>query len=63
MYNQEYQIQQLERKVRRILGERTDEEKEEYNRKIKELSEQLEENNKKCSIIQTQYKHLQDELR
>jgi len=63
LYNQEYQIQQLERKVRRILGERTDEEKEEYNRKIKELSEQLEENNKKCSIIQTQYKHLQDELR
>ncbi len=63
MYNQEYQIQQLERKVRRILGERTDEEKEEYNKRIKELTEQLEENNKKCSILQTQYKHLQDELR
>ena len=63
MYNQEYQIQQLERKVRRILGERTDEEKEEYNKRINELNEQLEENNKKCNILHTQYKHLQDELR
>ncbi|ORX54759.1 hypothetical protein BCR36DRAFT_581646 [Piromyces finnis] len=63
LYNQEYQIQQLERKVRRILGERTDEEKEEYNKRIKELTEQLEENTKRCNILQTQYKHLQDELR
>jgi UDP-glucose:O-linked fucose beta-1,3-glucosyltransferase len=63
LYNQEYQIQQLERKIRRILGERTDEEKEEFNKRISELSEQLEINNKKCSVLQTQYKHLQDELR
>ncbi|ORY41790.1 hypothetical protein LY90DRAFT_31956 [Neocallimastix californiae] len=63
LYNQEYQIQQIERKIRRILGERTDEEKEEFNKRINELSQQLEINNKKCSILQTQYKHLQDELR
>ena len=63
LYNQEYQIQQIERKIRRILGERTDEEKEEFNKRISELSEQLEINNKKCSVLQTQYKHLQDELR
>ncbi|ORX84762.1 hypothetical protein BCR32DRAFT_291131 [Anaeromyces robustus] len=63
LYNQDYQIQQLERKVRRILGERTDEEKEEFNKRIEELTQQLDENNKKCSILQTQYKHLQDELR
>lgn len=63
LYNQEYQIQQLERKIRRILGERTDEEKEEYNQRINELSQQLDENTKKCSVLQTQYKHLQDELR
>ncbi|ORY38857.1 hypothetical protein BCR33DRAFT_741348 [Rhizoclosmatium globosum] len=47
LYAQEFQIQQLERKVRRAQGDRTDEEKEILLKKIEELNNQLESLTKK----------------
>lgn len=37
IYSAEFQIQQMERKVARGMGERTDEEKSQLNSKIREL--------------------------
>ncbi|EER14638.1 hypothetical protein Pmar_PMAR008524, partial [Perkinsus marinus ATCC 50983] len=43
LYNADFECQLMERKVARINGERSVEEKEELNRKIKESEAQLEE--------------------
>jgi chromosome segregation ATPase len=63
LYNQEFQIQQLERKVRRAQGDRTDEEKEVLELKIAQLNKNLENNNKKHVLLTTQLKKSQDDLR
>ena len=63
LYDQEFQIQQLERKVRRAQGDRTDEEKEILQEKIKHLNAELEEQNKKFSQLNVQLKKSQDDLR
>lgn len=63
LYNQEFQIQQLERKVRRAQGDRTDEEKEVLDLKITELNKNLENQNKKHVLLTTQLKKSQEDLR
>ncbi|KAJ3398649.1 hypothetical protein CcCBS67573_g04288 [Chytriomyces confervae] len=63
LYAQEFQIQQLERKVRRAQGDRTDEEKEVLLKKIEELNGQLELLSKKYTLLNTQLKKSQEDLR
>ena len=63
LYNQEFQIQQLERKVRRAQGDRTDEEKEILEQKITLLNENLESQIKKHTLLTSQLKKSQEELR
>ncbi|KAI9358333.1 hypothetical protein DFJ73DRAFT_957800 [Zopfochytrium polystomum] len=63
LYAQEFQIQQLERKVRRAQGDRTDEEKEILLKKIDELNTQLEEQTKKFNLLNVQLKRSQEDLR
>ncbi|KAJ3390261.1 Coiled-coil domain-containing protein 39 [Lobulomyces angularis] len=63
LYAQEFQIQQLERKVRRAQGDRTDEEKAILEKTITELNENLEIQNKQWTLLNTQLKKSQDDLR
>ncbi|KAJ3085209.1 Coiled-coil domain-containing protein 39, partial [Quaeritorhiza haematococci] len=63
LYTQEFQIQQLERKVRRAQGDRTDEEKEVLMQKIEALNNQLEEQTRKWNLLNGQLKKSQDDLR
>ncbi|KAJ3295187.1 Coiled-coil domain-containing protein 39 [Borealophlyctis nickersoniae] len=63
LYAQEFQIQQLERKVRRAQGDRTDEEKEILVKKIEDLNSQLEEQTKRYTLLNSQLKKSQDDLR
>ncbi|KAJ3412119.1 Coiled-coil domain-containing protein 39 [Chytridiales sp. JEL 0842] len=63
LYAQEFQIQQLERKVRRAQGDRTDEEKEILMKKIEELNEQLDMQTKKYNLLVNQQKKSQEDLR
>lgn len=63
LYAQEFQIQQLERKVRRAQGDRTDEEKEILIKKIEALNQELEMQNQKWVLLNTQLKKSQGDLR
>eukprot|EP00741_Cyanophora_paradoxa_P020955 tig00021319_g20230.t1 len=63
IYNAEFQIQQLERKVARAGGERTDEEKKALNARIAELQKQLDEQSAQYTMLVQQSKRLADELR
>ncbi|KAJ3120103.1 Coiled-coil domain-containing protein 39, partial [Nowakowskiella sp. JEL0407] len=63
LYAQEFQIQQLERKVRRAQGDRTDEEKEILLKRIEELTKDLEDQTKKYGLLNTQLKSSQEDLR
>jgi UDP-glucose:O-linked fucose beta-1,3-glucosyltransferase len=63
LYAQEFQIQQLERKVRRAQGDRTDEEKEILLKRIEELNTQLEQQTKKYNLLVNQQKKSQEDLR
>ncbi|KAI9007353.1 coiled-coil domain-containing 39-like protein [Gaertneriomyces semiglobifer] len=63
LYAAEYQIQQMERKLRRAQGERTDEEKEELMRRIDELNTALEEQTAKWNLLNGQFKKSQDDVR
>ncbi|KAJ3311127.1 Coiled-coil domain-containing protein 39 [Blyttiomyces sp. JEL0837] len=63
LYATEFQIQQLERKVRRAQGDRTDEEKELLLQRIEELNGELEEQNRKYVVLNTQLKKSQEDLR
>lgn len=63
LYSQEYQIQQLERKIRRAQGDRTDEENEILNKKIQELTSQSNVQNKRYTLLSVQLKKAQDDLR
>jgi chromosome segregation ATPase len=56
LYNAEYQIQLMERKVARARGERTLEEK-------KDLQKDIDEASKKNSDIKTQYKILNESVK
>ncbi len=62
LYNAEFQLQQMERKVARGLGERSDEEKKQLQQKIEELELEYQNHlNKKVTLLQ-QSKKLQQEL-
>ncbi|KAI9341964.1 coiled-coil domain-containing protein 39-like protein [Obelidium mucronatum] len=63
LYAQEFQIQQLERKVRRAQGDRTDEEKEILLKKIQELNSQLDTLTAKYNLLNNQLKKSQEDLR
>ncbi|KAJ3100782.1 Coiled-coil domain-containing protein 39 [Phlyctochytrium planicorne] len=63
LYAQEFQIQQLERKVRRAQGDRTDEEKEQLLQRIEELNTELEEQTLKFNLLNAQLKKSQEDLR
>ena len=63
LYNQAFLIQQLERKVRRAQGERSDEEKDVLLKKIEQLNERSEDWKRKISLLNSQYKKVQEDLR
>ncbi|EEQ99529.1 rhoptry protein, putative [Perkinsus marinus ATCC 50983] len=56
LYNADFECQLMERKVARINGERSVEEKEELNRKIKESEVQLEEQQNLLQVLNKQIK-------
>jgi UDP-glucose:O-linked fucose beta-1,3-glucosyltransferase len=63
LYAQDFQIEQLDKKVRRAMGERTDDEREELEKQIKELSAKLENEHKVSNVLKGQLRKLQDDLR
>merc|ERR1719453_668125 len=63
VYNAEFQIQQLERRVARAGGQRTDEEKKLLNAKIDDLRHQLTAVNDQNKMLKNQRKKLDDEVR
>lgn len=63
VYNQDFQLQQLERKMARLQGERSSEEKTHLQEKIKQFSEILEGQQLKHGALTTQLKKLSDDLR
>ncbi|KAJ3023472.1 Coiled-coil domain-containing protein 39 [Thoreauomyces humboldtii] len=62
LYAQEFQIQQLERKLRRAQGERTDEEKEMLMKRIADLNGQLEGTTVKWGLLNAQLKKSQGDV-
>eukprot|EP00762_Andalucia_godoyi_P008001 ANDGO_03521.mRNA.1 Coiled-coil domain-containing protein 39 len=63
LYNIEFQIQQMERKVSRIQGERTEEEKRMLKEKIEDLQQQLDEKGRTLKTVNDQLKKVGDEVR
>eukprot|EP00957_Ditylum_brightwellii_P056456 4279195-Ditylum_brightwellii.AAC.1 len=63
IYNAEFQIQQMEQKVSRGLGERSDEEKHELQGRIKKLESELDSQKEKQKGLSQQCKMLESELR
>lgn len=62
IYNIDYQIQQLERKIARGYGERTIEEKNELNQSINELEVRVEELKEKKKMLSSQLRKLINEF-
>lgn len=62
LYNAEFQIQQIERKIARGMGERSDDEKIELKKQIETLERQLEQVKEKRKVLQQQNRRLQNEL-
>ncbi|XP_067948183.1 coiled-coil domain-containing protein 39-like [Watersipora subatra] len=63
IYNQDFSIQQLERRINRMQGEHSNEEKVALEARIKELTEQLEERQQAHTLLNAQLKRLQDDIR
>ncbi len=63
LYNMEFSVQQLERKIRRLEGERSDEEKNELLAKIEVLNAKYEEQMNKWNTLNNQLKRSQEDLR
>mmetsp|Transcript_108325 Transcript_108325/g.258499 ORF Transcript_108325/g.258499 Transcript_108325/m.258499 type:complete len:884 (+) Transcript_108325:74-2725(+) len=63
LYAVDFQSQLMQRKVARVSGERTIEEKEEHNRKAEQLEKQLEEQKSLHAILQAQIKRQDAELK
>ena len=63
IYNAEFQIQQMERKVSRIKGERTDEEKRALNDQIAQLEAELEGSKDKKRVMTQELKRVEAEVR
>ncbi|MBN3319607.1 CCD39 protein, partial [Atractosteus spatula] len=63
IYNQDFQIQMLERKMSRLKGEVNTEEKQALEARVAELTHSLEEKKKIASLLTAQLKKLQDDIR
>jgi chromosome segregation ATPase len=63
IYNAEFQIQEMERKVSRIKGERTEEEKRHLQEQITRLEEELGQMKEKKRIVQAEVKKAEAEVR
>lgn len=63
IYSSEFAIQQMERKVSRAQGERSDEEKKQLQAKIAELNVELEQATAQEKMLSQQAKRLQEDLR
>jgi len=63
LYAVDFQSQLMQRKVARVSGERTIEEKEEHNRKVEQLDKQMDEQKSLHSILQAQIKRQDAELK
>lgn len=63
LYNAEFELQQMERKIARGLGERSDEEKKQLQYRIEELELEYQRHKDKKSILSQQGKKLQQELK
>ncbi len=59
LYNQDFSIQQLERRINRMQGEQSNEEKLQLEAKIKELTTELDEQTSTHHLLQLQLKRLQ----
>lgn len=59
IYNQDFAIQQLERRINRLKGERSNEEKVALEQKIKEFTEDLEQKQNTHTLLTLQLKRLQ----
>ena len=62
LYNAEFEIQQIERKIARGLGERSDEEKNALKKSIEKHERMLEEAKEKRKVLQQQTRKLLMEL-
>ena len=62
LYNAEFQIQQIERKIARGMGERSDEEKLNLKNQIEALEKTLEDGREKRKMLNTQSRKLNNEL-
>jgi len=60
---QDFSIQQLERRINRMQGEHSNEEKVALEIRIKELTEHLEERQQSHTLLNAQLKRLQDDIR
>ncbi|CAM42454.1 conserved hypothetical protein [Leishmania braziliensis MHOM/BR/75/M2904] len=63
LYNIEFSVQQIEKRVSRAKGERTEEERKELRRKIDLLQTTLDELEKQNRILQNQVKRVREEMR
>ena len=63
LYTIEFNVQQMERKVNRAKGERTEEEKRELQEKIEMLQKMYDDLGKQHSVLETQVKRVHEELR
>lgn len=63
IYNQDFAVQQLERRINRMQGERSNEEKIQLEQKIKDLTEELDQKNNTHVLLTLQLKRLQDDIR
>ncbi|XP_021365244.1 coiled-coil domain-containing protein 39-like [Mizuhopecten yessoensis] len=63
IYNQDFAVQQVERRINRIQGERSNEEKVHLESKIKDLTDDLEQKNNTHTLLTLQLKRLQDDIR
>ncbi|KAL9963526.1 hypothetical protein ACROYT_G027041 [Oculina patagonica] len=63
IYMQDFQLQQLERRISRMQGERSNEEKLQLEARIKELMSQMDEHNSTHTLLSAQMKNLNDDLR
>lgn len=63
VYNQEYQLQQLERKISRVQGERTNEERAVLTAKIRDLTAELDKRSEQHTLLNNQHKKIEDDVR
>lgn len=63
VYNQDFAIQQLERRISRMQGEQSNEEKLHLEKRISELTNELEEKTQTRQLLNIQIKRLHDDVR